>query len=577
MANVLSLYPETELLEDILKAVSRLQPSDAQALSLRLALRAYPLILTPAMNIDQRVQKSLALNAFRRICLLWNLIDKQQAYVPPSETIGGVARTNPQVTIAWEASRVAILAYQTWSTTNNSFTHSRTKSAIKQSIDAYSRYSLEAGLEPEELLQAVVNELSWDIKRVVDNPNGLLFEPIWTRAPKLIGNLQREAYSRLTSFGDNWDFAARWLSDATSGKIAGDFGSSPVSNELLDHMMWARKPEYALSRLVELTRGRTADSDVESIVQKTTERLTQVSASFQFTVNPNGPIDAKPLLASTSSAFVNATLGEAIEKANSLLSQLTTTDAAPRVTRSIERLLGTLDTIGDDLNPALLRSRTRSIEADGIAYVASGSNAELFPHAISEILDLVGTLKDLQSCFPEIIEVERNAAAIEIAGKEEEVRKSIGEIALSARQLSANYPTIVTERAVDAVAIFNDDILDAPTVEVQQQHLAHAVLVTRNFVTAAYRKVLQPTGIEALRVAKIHYEAAINGSVSGTQAAAKKAPEAALAFYLAGWMGVAAVFLKDVLPLQNAKAITEKLSKDTSAQPEPHLRDANTD
>ncbi|MEH0069764.1 hypothetical protein V6L77_04570 [Pannonibacter sp. Pt2-lr] len=327
---------------------------------------------------------------------------------------------------------------------------------------------------------------------------------------------------------------------------------------------WERHPDEVMRDLAErlgnVAKSPVSDDEIDGVQ----ENLIQVAADFRFGENEKGAIDALPFSElARDPGFAGTTLSEAREKTQELADRLKRANAPGRVMRSVTRLLDSLPEQISDLNPALLRSRSRSLEADAIAYGAAGAEAELFPDAVSELLDVVGTLNDLQGCFPAIAEVERNIAAIDIAGREDKVQPELSVISASARELSAQYPHVMTEAAAEAVAALDADIADAADIEVKRDLLARSLLIKRNFLSAVYRKVLSPAGREALRVGKLHYDGAISGSVEGVKKFAASAFPAVVAFYFTGPVGVLAVLLTGQFKsLKDAKDVVDRLKSD---------------
>ena len=180
------------------------------------------------------------------------------------------------------------------------------------------------------------------------------------------------------------------------------------------------------------------------------------------------------------------------------------------------------------------------------------------------MVDLAGTLKDLQSSFPVVVEIEREAAKIEIAGREKEAAAALSDIADKAKELASDHPELVTAEAAAAVAILQEDIDDAATAEVQSDLIASSALTARNFLAAAYTKLLTPAGREAARVAGKYYNAVIDGSAEGLKDLSKKGPLLLVAYYLGGPMLAAAAVFASFKTLKNAQDIVDKQAKESS-------------
>ena len=105
-------------------------------------------------------------------------------------------------------------------------------------------------------------------------------------------------------------------------------------------------------------------------------------------------------------------LDEARHKAELLKELLDRSNAEQRVKTSVDGLLDALPEQISDLDEYRLRSRFRSIEADARAYL--NNEAELVPDAVASLVDLSETLKDLQSFYPALRNMEAEVEAIEI-------------------------------------------------------------------------------------------------------------------------------------------------------------------
>lgn len=299
----------------------------------------------------------------------------------------------------------------------------------------------------------------------------------------------------------------------TQNLVADCISRALSSLALGDVHFWRRDPDLVVKDLWARLHFEvsTYTRDVDEAVVAVSDQLIQTPADFRFSAQDYQPIDAIPFSdMARDRHFAETTLKEAIEKAQEFRQRLEQANADPRVKRSVERLLLALPHQFEALNPALVRSKTRPLEASAASYIAAGAEAELSPTAVADLLDLVGTLKDLQGCFPQIADVERNTVAIDIAGHEQEVEEALSAITESVRELSANYPSMVTDAATAAVGMLDDDISDASNQELKRDLLARSALVKRNFVSAFYRKLLFPVGRELARVGKRQYNVAVD-------------------------------------------------------------------
>jgi hypothetical protein len=542
--------------------------SEVQVFILRSAIRAMP-SLSDAFMFDVDLRKKLIVGAFRNVMLSWALqrfLNHRHAFFIAnklsvnsalksdiSALTEGALSSNPKSVSSWMISMFAAAAAAS----------ARPSGAVENARDAIKYQD-----EGPKFWAFVRTEL----RCFLHDPVGeLLALPLWPKEYDWKYELEigKPFPKLLASFGPQWYlpfsfYKALLIGVPPFASLGSKVGDSMLEIAVKGADFWNQDPDSVMRELTERL-GDVQDggsvgggSDVDWIQ----ERLDQVPADFSFRESDTGAIDAMPFSALASdSSFAGTTLTEAREKAQELALRLTCTNAPGRVARSVERLRAVLPERLADLNPALLRSRSRSLEADSVAYGAAGAEAELFPDAVSEMFDLVGTLKDLQGCFPSIADVERNTMAIEFSGREDAVERDLSVISASARELSSQHPSMITEEAADAVAALDADVADAVNPKVKRDLLARSALIKQNFLSAVYRKVLSPAGREAMRVAKLHYDGTVSGSVKGISKVAEVAPLALLVYYLAG--PVAAVVVSvgaQFKSLKEAKEITDQLT-----------------
>lgn len=299
----------------------------------------------------------------------------------------------------------------------------------------------------------------------------------------------------------------------------------------------------------------------EDEANEVAKQLIQEPAPHRFS-SADGPIEPLPPINQTNlEAFAETTLAEAIEKSNELKQRFDRANAPRRVKQTINRLLDALPADLALLNPARLRAKSRPLEADSIAYAAAGADAELFPDAISMMLDLNATLSDLQSCYPVVEEVNRAASRIEIAGRENETFDALATLATDAIAFAQDHPELLSNTAAEAVSDFLEDAENAPTDEVKADILASALLTAKNFASAVYRKVLSLAGRHVIKVAVGYYTAAIEGSTEGLRDLARQVPLLGLAYLVGGPLGLIAAMFAQNKALNAAKNIVDSLTK----------------
>lgn len=552
---------------------------NAQVLAVRAAVRVMPLVAGSSPTSSYR-HKRLMLAVFRALFFSWAASHESdikgmmsasfvRAAIYASEFIEDIFRSASDTSVKLNAAASALHAASAVRPIYDVDAEASVIDAV-----ASASYALTTGFD---CIAATETNVVWgavhaDLVRIeVENSFSCLAEPLWPkgRYPEKIPDQENTFMKVLGTYGDDWSLVFdfyRLLRDGLHplSNLGDKAESILVSLVLENNNFWERQPDEVMRDLAERLGGRgeptVRDGEIDGIL----ENLIQVAADFRFGENEKGAIDALPFSElARDPGFAGTTLSEAREKAQELADRLKRANAPGRLVRSVTRLLEALPEHVSDLNPALLRSRSRSLEADAIAYGAAGAEAELFPDAVSELLDVVGILNDLQGCFPAIAEVERNIAAIDIAGRENKVQPELSVISVSARELSAQYPHVMTEAAAEAVAALDADIADAADIEVKRDLLARSLLIKRNFLSAVYRKVLSPAGREALRVGKLHYDGAISGSVEGVKKLAGSAPAAFLAFYFTGPLGVLIILLAGQFKsLKDAKDVVDRLKSD---------------
>ena len=115
-----------------------------------------------------------------------------------------------------------------------------------------------------------------------------------------------------------------------------------------------------------------------------------------------------------------------------------------RVSRTIRGLLEKLGTDVSAINPHLVRSHWRNVDADAEMFAAAGAEAELAPDAIAQLRSLAGTLEDLQACYNELREQERELAKLQISGNVDAALRRMDEIAADVGFLAGLPQPVVT-------------------------------------------------------------------------------------------------------------------------------------
>jgi hypothetical protein len=585
MEEAWSEIKSTEDLEGFLEG----KPAEwAQVIATRAALRAFPIALGAVDRAPKetfRVHKSYLLSAFRASFIAWAASQYSQkdlalagemAAKRASHFAAEIRNMSGSAQLAYAADAAAAAAdafggkqdtvRHAYASATLAFLNSRPSMGREASL--MERRAVDA--DCLELASSGVGRLSGMPLWVLDVRGSSAYVanlPLWARAP-----FDTFAASNLVTNGP-WGVIVSWyraiLPNGLNIVPKSSFGKD-VDLYLANRpeRFWARDPDLVMREIGMIVQsGPEADfSQGQEVRAETIQEIArsipnQVPAAFRFSA-ADGPIDAVPALPVTQQqAFARTTLTEAREKAHELLARLEATNASQRVKRTVARVITVLPVELDALNPALLRSRTRSLEADAYAFAAAGAEAELFPEAVSELLDLTATIKDLQGCFSMIAAVERQSAEISVAGREAEAEEALARIGDSAQELATDHPELVTQSAADAVNSLKADIADAPDAKIKARLIADASLTQSNFLAAAYGKVLSPTGREMIRVSGKMYHAAVDGTADGVRYVATKGPLLALAYYLGGPLLAMAAIFANLKPLKDAQLAIEQQSK----------------
>lgn len=342
---------------------------------------------------------------------------------------------------------------------------------------------------------------------------GLRDQPLWTselrNKHESGGNLPYWAMNPLLDFAQShfvkkgrWRVFFDWymaiIPDNKDLKVGTYFSSEvAISVALQNEDFWTRSSDVILQTIADIAVS-VENEEIQRLLNKAIEALPQQGpAAYRFEWRER-KIKAVPPAAHPSDGPLAADLlTETRQKAQILRERLSRSNANPRVIDSIEKLLSTLPNEISDFRPGLVRSRFRSIEADAVAY--RGSENEFPPDTIAQLIDLSETLRDLQACYPEIREIEAEALALDLAGKDIDVLKErLDEIVAAVDQAT----DIVDPSASEALHIMQEVAADSATSAVRERRLADYTLVVRNFTSS----LLRSAGKEVQQLARDSYE-----------------------------------------------------------------------
>ena len=205
----------------------------------------------------------------------------------------------------------------------------------------------------------------------------------------------------------------------------------------------------------------------------------QAPAIYLFEAREGRIAAANPESRPSDEGMAGYLLAEVRRKAEALAARLAASNAPPRILRSTRDLLEVLPERVSDLRPGLLRSRVRSLEADAAAYtVAEG---ELFPDAVSMLVDTVETTRDLLGCYSEVRKVENETQAQGLLPEDvEAVRATLdamtGEAGKAKEVVHSSAATALVSMSTFAAAEVTDP-------EERRLRVAEYAVVQRNFAS----------------------------------------------------------------------------------------------
>jgi hypothetical protein len=142
----------------------------------------------------------------------------------------------------------------------------------------------------------------------------------------------------------------------------------------------------------------------------------------------------------------------------------------------------------DDLRPGVLLSRSRSLEADRVAF-----GDELLPDIIAMMDDAARTLRDLLASFPIVRRIEAEVLALDLDRSADAVpalREQMAIITAAAEKSEAITPAVI------GALTHNDAAIEEATDPVVQRRLiADNLQVFRNFVGAIIREIANYGGV----------------------------------------------------------------------------------
>jgi hypothetical protein len=392
----------------------------------------------------------------------------------------------------------------------------------------------------------------------------LATRPLWPDGPPdWVLEHWQALTSELLKLDHDWDVWIRWYEDRLYGRPFNEALEVARVSEITEEE-WEQGPAVVNARIKEIEarfaeRGSGALEAGPELGKELHGDLTQVPASHQYAYRA-GKIVAYPL---TGEPLDGQTVGELLdelqEKARAFVQATQKAgNCSPRVRQTAARLGQVLGEWEDQPQPGVLLSRLRSLEADIAAFDTPEGRRELFPDAVSVMVDLQTSASDLLSLYPIVQKIQASALALRIQTADvEKLHKQLAKIESSARASD-----IVDETAREALADRLEDIeedsrliatssnetLIGKAIERRAQNTAHQVLSTRNFASALLRQA---------------QEGVIQG-VKDTTSGAVKASFSLLVGSVAGPLAAMAVYVGSLRPVaEKAKYIKRDSVADT--------------
>ena len=400
----------------------------------------------------------------------------------------------------------------------------------------------------------------------------------------------------LLDVNDNWEVWTEWYEARLRGE--GGIEELEVARLLLPEGVWQRGPAAVNAQIRKLIAAHpsTAESDAEPTnanEESDALLIVQGPAAYSF-VEEEGRIAAQPQVGVPDDPQTAEALHvEVLEKAWQLLERLSRSNAPNRVETSVRRLIDALGSDPEDINPGILLSRFRTLEADMHAYDTVEGRAELFPDAISEISDTARSTEDLMGLFPTIRRIQANALALEMQrANAEAVRAQLDEIKAAAAQSE-----MVAESTVEALSASDreldhlkeladaapDDAARADAIEKRGEVLAAQTLVHRNFLGRTWDLVSR-NSIELGTAAKRGVVTGVEDGVKTAVSSTVIAGAAGLALQVAGPTAALAVLVASFTPFakkfsaarERAERTPEEGNDGTPAGPDPETDQLDT-
>ena len=559
MSDVLRISSPDEL-EDWLKSRPARWTGDlASRVALRVMPIAFSILEEPVHGVAEVVRLSLILQTFRACFISW----VNQRYFSHHVNVALA------LAAARDAENIADIVLKTHA--NSARAAAVCAEAASQAVEAsatISNQSLAAFAAAtaanaahaiadaaEDVWGAVSEDCAWlesNGERLIDQPLWLIDVrgeknyranfPIWAR-----NSFDRFARSQMAT-NSSWKLVVEWYrAILLNGKNLPPFSRFgehiDIEIALKPHEFWDDHPNEVVAMIAETIAAKPSgatDADDNAATE-------QRPAPFQFRWESNKISAIQPISDAFDGSLAQELLSEVREKASELNARLERANADRRVQSSVAKLYAALPESIEDLQVGVLRSRSRSIEADASSFAASEN--ELFPDAISSMVDLSETLRDLLGCFPAIRELEAEVLAMDLTGADLEfVKSELDKIANAVEGVDG----LADESAVNALETMEGLASEGATRIVKEKRTAEYALVVRNVASVVVRESRRFAVDAAGSVRK----GSLTGLEKGTEAAVKTMFAAAIGS-MAGPLAAVGVFVASFIPLGKSAKITK--------------------
>lgn len=322
------------------------------------------------------------------------------------------------------------------------------------------------------------------------SPADLALSPLWPgEVPPLITSLWRT----IAGGKQAADYAPwiNWYQSLLTGNgpRADYFGPDLTLHIAQQPAEWWNRPAALVNADIAAWLAEGLNKPNGAFIDKVEEVQTHLiqrpaAASFGW---KDGYLSADPPAPLPTGSLAQDFLDEARQKALDLRARLAMTNVPQHVRKSLDGVIAILPEQVSELRPGVLRSRARSLHAVAAAYAGQFKDGELAVDAVAMVFDLSGGLRDLEGCFPELRDIEKEIAALNLRPKD---------VAAVQQHLEAingvvSESPVVADSAKTVMAVGTETMkADAPA-EIVEVRTAEQALVARNLIHAVFQGSIQ--------------------------------------------------------------------------------------